>query len=171
MSETMHTSATRPAEQTVHSECTIPWRGREHPLAENQNRGPRLRPRRPYLQHPGHDRSRAASAPALASLGSRKVRSLPRAALMQACLGFRTSAIILLIAMVELDDINRRLKIGNLQAKLALLGTEKAALTREIGSLTTLPVRKAEAMKQREAAHAKWVALKIELDETLGPLP
>jgi hypothetical protein len=73
--------------------------------------------------------------------------------------------------MDDLDDIHRRMRISNLQARCELHEIEAAGLTREIASPLTCSQRRAEAIERGNAALAEFSEIKAELDEMLRSLP
>lgn len=61
--------------------------------------------------------------------------------------------------MDHLDDIHRRMRIANLEARRELREIERADLSRKIDSpLTTTPERKA-AMERRDAVITEWAGI------------
>ena len=67
--------------------------------------------------------------------------------------------------MDEMDDIRLRLRISNLEARLALREIEAAALTREIASPLTSSKRREEVIQSRDAALTEASVINAELDE------
>ena len=65
----------------------------------------------------------------------------------------------------EMDEVRIRMRISNLEARLAMREIEIAALNREIGRPLTSSIRRAEATEQRDAEQADWWRIKAELDE------
>jgi hypothetical protein len=75
------------------------------------------------------------------------------------------------VQMDELGEIRRRLRISNLEARLALREIEAAALTREITSPLTSANRKGEAIQSRDAALTEASVIKADLDEMRRSFP
>jgi hypothetical protein len=73
--------------------------------------------------------------------------------------------------MDEIDDIRRRLRISNLEARSELHEIEVAALTREIASPLTSAQKRAQATTRREAAFAELAVINAELEEMLRRFP
>lgn len=67
--------------------------------------------------------------------------------------------------MDDLDEIRRRLRITNLEARIELREIEAEALVREIRSPLTSAARRAEAIERRTALLTERSAIKTELDE------
>jgi len=73
--------------------------------------------------------------------------------------------------MDELDEIRCRLRVSNLEARIALLEIEAAALTREIASPLTSARRGTELIPRRDAMLTEATRLNAELDELRGSFP
>ena len=71
----------------------------------------------------------------------------------------------------ETEDIHRRMRISNLEARLALYEIDAAALLREIMSPLTSAKRRAEAIQLQEIALTEVSAIKAELDITYRSFP
>lgn len=71
----------------------------------------------------------------------------------------------------DMDEIRIRLRISNLEARLAMREIEIAALSREIASPLTSSKRREEATERRDAEHADLGRIKIELDELCRSYP
>jgi hypothetical protein len=67
--------------------------------------------------------------------------------------------------MDDIEQIRLRLRISNLEARLALREIEAAALAREITSPLTFASRRAEATRRQDAALSEASVIKAELDE------
>lgn len=65
--------------------------------------------------------------------------------------------------MDALDDITYRMRVCKLESALALREIEQAALTREIGSPSTIPARKVEAIERRDESLTEWSQILTEL--------
>lgn len=65
----------------------------------------------------------------------------------------------------ELDEIRIRMRISNLEARLAMREIEIAGLSREISSPLTASKRRAQADECRDAEQADLWRIKAELDE------
>jgi hypothetical protein len=73
--------------------------------------------------------------------------------------------------MSGVEDVHRRLRISNLEARSELHEIEIAALTREIASPLTSPERRAQATARRDAALAELSGIKTRLDEMRKAFP
>jgi hypothetical protein len=73
--------------------------------------------------------------------------------------------------MNHLDDIHRRLRISNLQARYELHEIEAAALAREIAYPLTFAKRRQEANEGRNAVLDELSVIKVELEEMLRLFP
>ena len=73
--------------------------------------------------------------------------------------------------MHDLDDVRRRMRISNLEARLELHEIEIAALSTEISSPLTSSHRSEEANERRDAQQAEWWKIKAELDEMRRSAP
>jgi hypothetical protein len=73
--------------------------------------------------------------------------------------------------MDELNEINFRMSISNLEARLALVEVEIAALLREINSRMTLYPRTVEARESLDALRSKQASLVTELDQMRRAYP
>ena len=71
----------------------------------------------------------------------------------------------------DLDEIRIRMRISNLEARLAMREIEMAALSREIASPLTSSKRREEAAERRDAEHEDWWQIKTELDELRRAYP
>jgi len=65
----------------------------------------------------------------------------------------------------ELEDIRRRMRISNFEARLALHEIEAAALSREINSPLTSSPKREEATRRRDVLLREASVIKAELDE------
>lgn len=64
----------------------------------------------------------------------------------------------------DLEDVHRRMRISNLEARLELHEIEIAALSKEIASPLTSLRRREEARALRDLQQAEWWEIKAELD-------
>jgi uncharacterized coiled-coil protein SlyX len=71
----------------------------------------------------------------------------------------------------EIEDIRRRMRISNLEARLALQEIEAAALNREINSPLTYAQKREDATRRRDFALTEASAIKAELDEMYRTFP
>jgi hypothetical protein len=67
--------------------------------------------------------------------------------------------------MDNIDEIRVRMRISNLEAKLALFEIDIAALDREIERTSTTSRQRAEGIETRFAKLSEWRKIKVELDE------
>jgi hypothetical protein len=67
--------------------------------------------------------------------------------------------------MDDLEDVRRRMRMSNLEARLELHEIEIAALNKKIASPLTSPRRREEALERRDVEQGEWWAIKAELDE------
>lgn len=70
-----------------------------------------------------------------------------------------------MLPMYNIDDVRRRMRISNLEARLALHEIDVAALNRELKSPLTPTSRQQEAFKRRDFALTEAAQIKGELDE------
>lgn len=71
----------------------------------------------------------------------------------------------------EMDEIRIRMRISNLEARLAMREIEIAALSREIANYLTSSKQRAEAIEYRDLEHADWWKIKAELDDLRRSFP
>jgi hypothetical protein len=72
------------------------------------------------------------------------------------------------VTMNELEELERRLRLSMLKARLALRELERLALTKEIESPLTIPERKTEAIARRDASLIEWAETMNELEAEWG---
>ena len=65
----------------------------------------------------------------------------------------------------DIEDIRRRMRISNLEARLALQEIEAEALKREINSPLTSAQKREDATRRRDFALTEASAITVELDE------
>ena len=73
--------------------------------------------------------------------------------------------------MYELEDVRRRMRVSNLEAKLALFEIDAAALSREINSPLTSAKRRDEASRHRDFVLNEGAQVKGQLDEMRRMFP
>lgn len=71
----------------------------------------------------------------------------------------------------EIGEIRIRMRISNLEARLAMREIEIADLSREIASSLTSSNRREEGIKRRDAEQADWRQIRAELDEMRRSYP
>jgi hypothetical protein len=73
--------------------------------------------------------------------------------------------------MDELDEIRCRMRISNLEARIALREIEAAALSREINSPLTSDTRRTELIQRRDPLLNEVSELRAELDKLRNSFP
>ena len=73
--------------------------------------------------------------------------------------------------MDELDEIRCRMRLSNLEARIALREIEAATLTREINSPLTSGTRRTELIQSRDLMLTEVSKLKAELDKLRTSFP
>lgn len=77
----------------------------------------------------------------------------------------------MVLTMNDLEDLRRRMRITNLEARLDLHEIEIAAFDRELASALTSRDRKAEATERRDALLRERCEIKTELDQMRRSFP
>ena len=73
--------------------------------------------------------------------------------------------------MDDVDDLRRRMRIANLEARRELCEVERDALTREINSPTTSELQRRAAAKRRDDMWTEWSEIVEELRTLHGSDP